>query len=187
MKNIWLLICFIVSMSGLNLGQSKFGCRYEPYMLFAKNETNNLMLAYKEKTSFEPHPLSIYLSYKYLICENIYVNPRLGYLQTTESSEEFFSGSEIALIFQYNFWKDLNFSTGILMHYNSYSVYPKLTVYEGWIPFVLVGPEINLSEIFNIELNYLFPLKKQYGRVDIERKRNVLGMLKLSFGFEWEL
>ncbi len=180
------IIVFIVFFYLSSYAQSKLGWRYEPYFFISKNVVSGV-LSYKSEKSFNPQPVSIYASYKYFLDNEFIVNPKLGYLISSDNSEDFFDGWEMGLLLHYKTWKELYLSSGIMMHYNNYNVYPQIIIESGWIPFLVVGSGINITNVFNIELQYLIALKKQYGLINSENTRKVLGELKLSFGFEWEL
>ena len=183
-----LITIFLLTSSSIIFSQTNIGFRYEPFY-------QNTSLISKGSNIFSTryngiYPIGLYFSITHEFSKNFGMSFRPGILGTGDRSQ--YNGFELSIVGKYNFdEKDIYLLFGLNLHENlatvSYSNinHPR----EGLFPLLFIGSGIKLSKVFSIEPQFYIPLKRHFGEVYHFTKDpiNMNYMIKLSFGFEWEI
>lgn len=183
-----LIAIFLLTSFSTIFSQTSIGFRYEP---FYQNTSLISKSSYISRTRYNGiYPIGLYFSVTHEFSKNFGLTFRPGVLGTGDDSQ--YNGFELSIAGKYNLReKDVYLFFGLNLHENlatvSYSniSHPR----EGLFPLLFIGSGIKLSKVFSIEPQFYLPLKKHFGEVDYVAKEpiNMNYMIKLSFGFEWEL
>ena len=180
-----LLLSVLLMPTNSNSQTSSIGFRCEPFLFLSKTEGTG-PLAYKHKDEEAIYLTSFYLSYKYQMSKNISLGTRAGYLWTNEDR---YNGFEISELIDININDKAFFVTGINIHFNKGDSVREFFIKNIVVPSFIIGTGLKLSEVFNMEFQYLIPLNKEYKTSSFNGPvyYKLAGMLKLSVGFDWEL
>lgn len=162
------------------------GLRVEPFWFFSKTQGTGTF-AYKHKDERGIYLTNFSLGYGYKLSETFSLSTRAGYLWTNEDR---FNGFQINELIRTNISDKAFFITGLNIHFNKKDFIREFLIRKVTIPSLVLGTGFRLSEIFNVELQYLLPINnKEYKTSNFNGPvyYDLSGILKLSFGFEWQL
>lgn len=182
----FLLFFFFFIASALEAQSHYLGYQYEPF-LFITNNNYKTISGTQKGAEANVYLTSFYVTYKFMFDSTTAINTKIGFLNA--SSEEF-KGFEMGGMWQHFFSRKSYFKGGLLFHYNAGTKNSSSNIKRGIIVFVSVAPGIKISDFFYVELQYLYPVNKNYG-ISMNTAgypaKDVLGVLKFCLGFEFKL
>lgn len=184
-KNFFLVVILFLTSKNV-LAQSYFGFRAEPFIFVS--QTHNLnFVGHSPKSDLGIYLSSFLFTYKYEVSNKISLSSRAGYLWTNEDR---YNGFEAGQFMQY-YLTDKNYIlAGALVHFNKEDFIREFHLKNVVIPFLTFGLGMKFSRLFSTELQFNLPLVIEYRTSASTFSSNsyrLWGIVKLSFGLEWEL
>lgn len=191
------LYLFLINLGTLKAQTHSIGFRIEPFLFLSKNDA---LAPIGHSRGEEAHIdyKSFMLQYEYSFSEEMFLSTRVGYLGT---SHEIFNGFEIGEYFGYFLSKKSYLLIGLNIHKNQEDI-SQYIVKDVTIPFIVPGCGVKIGNNLSVELQYHYPLSKKYKEQVVQwydpnanvyepynkiANYNLVGILKLSFGVEFDL
>ena len=185
-KNIlWCILILLLLFPSLSFSQvNKIGFRIEPFLFLTKTEGTGT-LSMSNKNEVNCYLTSINFSYKYNMSTKLALSTRVGYLW---SNEERYKGLEINELLHMQISDKAYLLAGINIHFNNDKFKSEVHSNNFAVPSLIMGAALKLSDMLSTELQYQFGAQNEYDTNysygTIHHKLS--GVVKLSFGFEWD-
>lgn len=197
MRLFLMVYVYLIISSNIIAQSHSIGFRIEPFLFLSKNDALAPIGHSREEEAHIDFK-SFVVVYNYQFSEDMFLSTRVGYLGT---SPEIFNGFEVGEYFGYFLSKKSYFLLGFNFHKNQEEI-SQYIVKDVTMPFLVPALGTKIGNKISVELQYHYPLLKKYkeqivqwydpnsGVYDVYEKTadyNLVGILKLSFGVEFNL
>ena len=186
MKSIFFVVLFFYGTIFSIAQTHAIGFRVEPFLFMSKTESSH-PYSYKLDDEVKPYLTSFNFLYKYKFSDELALNTSLGYLWTNKGG---YNGAEITEFVEYSISSKSYLLSGVNFHLNESGTSNQFTAKGTTIPLIVIGAGLKFSRMTHLELQYQIPLTVEYKTSMWDEyivSYKLSGIIKLSFGLEWEL